>query len=420
MLFLCSAILLAGVLVFPNDPIGHEVTESRGLITEVDSEGKLIVLAGEKEQPHDYRWVTARDFSGEGGIDLSSYGSVVTTIGNRSLREIETMLWICGGNGWSSNGGFATIAPGESRELRASVWELYPDETRKLDPKKVERFQIMVRGAEADLELHIEPFRLEKTPQASYKRSLRMRFPTLSTGAPAPGQRVKFPADAEGAYSILYLPPSWKPEKKYPVVVEYPGNIFFNAKCYSTGRPEQCVIGYGMTGGSGSIILSLPFVDSSIPDVVESGFGDPDETVAYAKSMIETVIKDFGGDRENMVLTGFSRGSIACGFIGLRDDEIASYWIGIHGCQHYDGSKWRESKMEEAVLRAKRFRGKAIFQTDNSEEKYAPVVEATDPSVEWTWASSDLGFHSTSMFLDDRPSTRQLREWYRKLVGQEE
>ena len=76
--------------------------------------------------------------------------------------------------------------------------------------------------------------------------------------------------------------------------------------------------------------------------------------------------------------------------------------------------------MEDAVERAKRFQGEAIFQTDNRLEKYRPVVEATDPGVRWTWAESGLGFHATAMFLDDRPSTVQLRRWYRDLVGLEQ
>ncbi len=35
-----------------------------------------------------------------------------------------------------------------------------------------------------------------------------------------------------------------------------------------------------------------------------------------------------------------------------------------------------------------------------------------------TWAQSGLGFHSTAMFLDDRPSTLQLRQWFANLVKQ--
>jgi hypothetical protein len=34
-----------------------------------------------------------------------------------------------------------------------------------------------------------------------------------------------------------------------------------------------------------------------------------------------------------------------------------------------------------------------------------------------TWADSGLRAHATAMFLDDRPSTEQLRRWFRELVA---
>jgi hypothetical protein len=36
-------------------------------------------------------------------------------------------------------------------------------------------------------------------------------------------------------------------------------------------------------------------------------------------------------------IAGFSRGAIACNFIGLRDDEIASLWCGFVVHSHYEG-----------------------------------------------------------------------------------
>ena len=74
--------------------------------------------------------------------------------------------------------------------------------------------------------------------------------------------------------------------------------------------------------------------------------------------------------------------------------------------------------MNDAVKRAARFRGRAIFQTDNDQKKYQPVMDATAPSVDWTWTNSKLGFHATAMFLDDRPSTEQVRQWFHNLVAQ--
>jgi hypothetical protein len=72
--------------------------------------------------------------------------------------------------------------------------------------------------------------------------------------------------------------------------------------------------------------------------------------------------------------------------------------------------------MAEAVQRATRFQGKAIFQVDNSQERYQPVADATDPTVQWTWRRSGLGAHATTIFLDDRPLMKDLRVWFRDLV----
>ena len=104
-------------------------------------------------------------------------------------------------------------------------------------------------------------------------------------------------------------------------------------------------------------------------------------------------------------LSGFSRGAIACGYIGLANDQIAKLWKGIIACQHYDGSAWQQSTMASAIERAPRFRGEAIFQVDNESHKadFRQLISHTDPSVEWTWVSSGLGNHATAMFLDERP-----------------
>ena len=50
---------------------------------------------------------------------------------------------------------------------------------------------------------------------------------------------------------------------------------------------------------------------------------DPRPTLEYAKRTVAQVCQDFGGDTERVVLMGFSRGAIACGFLGLHDDEVA-------------------------------------------------------------------------------------------------
>ena len=213
----------------------------------------------------------------------------------------------------------------------------------------------------------------------------------------------------------MYLPRDWEPGDAYPLIIEYPGNIFFTPSCYSTGLPDQCAIGYGMTKGTGAIWVSLPFIDRAAGTIAENGWGNPADTADYAVDVVEQMGDSFGGDRRNVVLTGFSRGAIACGFIGLRNDRIASLWQAFHLCQHFDGDGWRGATMESAIGRAGRFRGVSVFHTDNSEEKVRPVTEAMN--VPTTFVQSGLGAHSTAMFLDDRDSTKALRRWFIDVTG---
>jgi len=213
----------------------------------------------------------------------------------------------------------------------------------------------------------------------------------------------------------LHLPMDWRPGETFPVIVEYPGNIFFTPACYSTGLPDQCVIGYGITKGKGAICVSLPFIDRETGTIAENSWGNADDTADYAVKMVDEICAKFGGDKQNVVLTGFSRGALACGYIGLRNERIASLWKGFHACQHYDGDGWHGATMESALERAKRFKGKAVFQTDNSAEKFQPVMDAME--AETIYVRSGLGAHACAMFLDDRPSTQQLRRWFADLVG---
>jgi hypothetical protein len=56
-----------------------------------------------------------------------------------------------------------------------------------------------------------------------------------------------------------------------------------------------------------------------------------------------------------------------------------------------------------------------VFHTDNAAAKFQPLMDAM--RVPATFVQSGLGAHATAMFLDDRASTRQVRAWYRDLVG---
>jgi predicted esterase len=59
-------------------------------------------------------------------------------------------------------------------------------------------------------------------------------------------------------------------------------------------------------------------------------WGDVDATVAYAKQVVPAICRQWGGDPQQVILTGYSRGAISCNHIGLHDDGIAKLWRAIN------------------------------------------------------------------------------------------
>jgi hypothetical protein len=354
-----------------------------------------------------------------GGWKLERRVTVEAEVTNAGTGEADVMLWVVGESGWDAVPAAAKLAAGETRRFSCRLRETFPDGTPKIDPSRVAEVRVMVRGRfRSPVRLEVRGLVARGTEPPWSPPTARVPVPPVTDDAPAPGRRVRIRLDGDpagGSYAVLHLPEDWRPDARLPLIVEYPGNIFFVPGCYSTGLPEQCVIGAGMTRGRGAICLALPFVDRTAGLIAEGGWGVPDDTAAYAVAMVEGVIREFGADPANVVLTGFSRGALACGFIGLRDDRIAALWKGFHACQHYDGDGWNGATEAGALERARRFRGRAVFQTDNSRAKFQAVMDAMRVPV--TWANSGLGAHATAMFLDDRPSTQELRRWFRELVA---
>ncbi|MFM8496993.1 MAG: hypothetical protein ACKOEM_15960 [Planctomycetia bacterium] len=352
--------------------------------------------------------------------NLTARRAVEATLTNVGADPVEAMLWGVAAAGWESVADVAVLQPGESRTFSCPLRKTFPDGTPKLDPTRIRGVQVMIKNPKPGQAVEVADLVAAGTEPPWERPPGKIDVPVVEEGIPAAGRRVFHRVGGSRDDSptqpaaVLWLPRDWKPGATYPVIVEYPGNIFFTAECYSTGRPEQCVIGYGMTRGTGAIWVSLPFLETD-GHVAEHGWGDPDATADFCMRAVEDVCDRFGGDRTRLVLTGFSRGAIACGFIGLRNDRIAGLWRGLHCCQHYDGDGWNGSTPEGALERARRFRGVAVFHTDNAAEKVRPFVDAL--GVPATIVSSRLGAHSCAMFLDDRESTRRLREWFTELTA---
>lgn len=189
--------------------------------------------------------------------------------------------------------------------------------------------------------------------------------PVMSNGEPGPGNRVRQVAPeykGTDVYHALYLPVDWKPEGKYPVIVEYTGNKW--AACNSTGEVKDANLGYGMSGGRGYIWVCMPYVEKGRKKNAVTWWGDKQASVDYCKVNIPRICRQFGGDLDKLFICGFSRGAIAVSYIGLADDEIAKLWKGMFTHDHFDGQRewgYAESDRASALVRLNRLKGRPVL-----------------------------------------------------------
>jgi hypothetical protein len=247
--------------------------------------------------------------------------------------------------------------------------------------------------------------------------------PPVTQGMSAPGKRVRqYHTDYVGSdvYHLLYLPTDWKAGETYPVIVEYAGNKYKT----SLGTVEGSSLGYGISGGKGAIWVCLPFVDKQNKRNATTWWGDVDATVAYCKDTVRRIGKDYGGDPNAVVLAGFSRGAIACNYIGLRDSEIASLWCGFICHSHYDGvlNGWPYTDKDRisALGRLKRLGQKPQLISDGRKKD----VDATHaylkevyPAGQFTFLVGGFLEHTDTWVLRDIPARKTLREWFHRATG---
>jgi predicted esterase len=183
--------------------------------------------------------------------------------------------------------------------------------------------------------------------------SAETHVPAIEDGPPRPGHFVKVVApeyQGTAVFHALYLPTDWEKGNSYPVIVEYAGN---SSGTICSGKVEDCKLGYYASGGAGYIWIVLPFVNEKEKRNQLTWWGDVDATVKYCEVNVRRACDSFGGDRSAIVLTGFSRGAIACGYIGLHDDTIASMWVGLLPFAHFDGGSFTRDGAKERLARIK-------------------------------------------------------------------
>lgn len=265
---------------------------------------------------------------------------------------------------------------------------------------------------------------------ANSKRAKDLITPAMTDGMPAPGKRVRQVATEYNdtqVYHSLYLPLDWKQNKTYPVLVEYTGNK--SPACGSSGEVNGANLGYGLSGGKGFIWVSMPYVQKGKKENAVTWWGDRKATIEYCKVNLPRICEEFGGDPDNLFICGFSRGAIACSYIGLADDKIASFWKGMITHDHFDGQKkwgYSESDRSSALKRLGRLKGRPTLVCGNANDylkKHPKLGDFTFlpvpvgrifniPDGPVINRHTDLWAHRES------PTRKKARAWLRNLTSQ--
>ena len=250
-----------------------------------------------------------------------------------------------------------------------------------------------------------------------------VEVPALSDGPPAAGKRVK-----QGLH-VLYLPTDWKAGVQMPVIVELAGNGGFTSKQgdISTGLPEGSNLGFGLSGGKGFIWLCAPYLNAKGDEIAIKWWGDaptydPQPTLKYLRDTVKNVCRDYGGDESKVLLCGFSRGAIACNFLGLHDDETAKLWCGFFAYSHYDGvKKWPypSSDRDSALTRLKRLgnRPQFICGENNGTEATEQYLRPLLPNADLTFLSTGFLNHNDAWTLRPSPARERAREWLKRVTS---
>ena len=240
-----------------------------------------------------------------------------------------------------------------TRGKRWALYDMHNDRTELHDASE-ERPQLTAK-LKTKWDTWAERVRVEKD----------LTTPKMTKQSPAAGKRVRQVApeyQGTDVYHSLYLPVAWKPQRKYPVLVEYTGNKFPPGK--GSGEVKDANLGYGISGGKNFIWVVMPYIEKGRQKNAVKWWGDRQATIDYCKVNLPRICEQFGGDSGNVFICGFSRGAIGASYIGLADNEIASLWKGMLTHDHFDGHiKWGypESDRASALKRLDRLKGLPVL-----------------------------------------------------------
>jgi hypothetical protein len=256
--------------------------------------------------------------------------------------------------------------------------------------------------------------------------------PAMTDDSAMPGRRVRDVHPnwrGTDVYHALYLPTNQQTGKSYPVIVELAGNGGYRNQFgdVCTGRPEGCKLGYGISAGKDFIWVCMPYVRNDGKELALKWWGDQPNydvqpTVDYLSKTVPWLCRQYGGDPDRVILAGFSRGAIACNYIGLHDDDIAKRWCGMVAYSHYDGVRqwpFADSDRESAMVRLRRLgatpqlichEGHGIAQTRR-------WLESTGVAGNFTYLETGFQNHNDAWTLRPSPAREALRRWVNELVS---
>jgi hypothetical protein len=254
--------------------------------------------------------------------------------------------------------------------------------------------------------------------------------PAMKEAPPAPGLRVKQQLPVHRGsklYHALYLPTNWSKDRSWPVIVEYPGNGPYANQLgdANSGFVEDCNLAYGLSGGQDFICLTLPFVNDEKQENQRQWWGDAAATVDYCLAAVEMICTEFGGDAKRLVLCGFSRGAIACNYIGLRNEKIAKLWKCFVVHSHYDGVRrwpYDDSDAKSALERLARLNGRPQWISHEGSiaatEQFLKDAQRQDRELgKFTLVSLPFPNHTDTWLLRDIPPRAEVRRWLREQVA---
>jgi len=256
-----------------------------------------------------------------------------------------------------------------------------------------------------------------------------LKIPELSPGEPVAGKRVKQTNPGYEGWDLfhtLYLPVDWEQPaataRRWPVIVEYPGNGGYKNELGDecTGRVEDCKLGYGLSAGKGFIWVCLPFVNPAEKNHSLNWWGNADLTAKYCVQTVKRICEEHGGEPQAVVLTGFSRGAIACNYIGLRNDEIAKMWCAMLPHSHYDGVRrwpYADSDAASAAARLKRLgKRRQLIMHELSFTATRDFLKQHAPSGNFAFTALPYPNHTDEWVLKAIPERDQARAWLTEMV----